>query len=178
MMEHSPTYRSLLIFESIIFIALGFLAIALPGIMTFSIELLIGALFLVGGLVQGYRALTTLQMAGSSLSLLSAVLSLIVGALLLLFPLKGVITLTALLIGFFFVDGVVKLVLGWRMKPLQGWGWVLFSGFMSLILAGLLIGGLPGSAIWGIGLLVGINMIFFGCSLLTLALGMAKDKRD
>lgn len=174
MNELIQKHRSLFIFEGILFIILGILAIALPGIMTLGIELLIGWLFIIGGAAQAYRSFTTRDTPSFAFSLISALLSIVIGIMLLMYPLTGVITLTILLIAYFLADGVIRIILGFKMKPILGWGWLVLSGVISLILAALLWAGWPGTVAWGIGLIVGINMLFFGSSLLTLAFSTPK----
>jgi uncharacterized membrane protein HdeD (DUF308 family) len=169
-MDTIQSHRSLFIFEGIAFIVLGALAVALPSIMTLGIELFIGWLFLFGGLVQGFRAIKSRQAPGFVPALISAALSIIIGILLLAYPLQGVLTLTVLLTIFFFLEGIIKMALSWQVRPVQGWGWLFLSGIFALALAILIWSGWPGTAIWAIGLIVGINMLFFGSSILTLAL--------
>ncbi len=173
-MEAIGQHRTLFIVEGILFILLGILAIALPGIMTFGIEMFIGWLFILGGIMQAYRTLKAHDVAGYWFSLLSAIVSIIIGGIFLLYPLQGVITLTILLIAYFLIEGVIKIMYGFQLRPIQGWGWLVLSGVIGIAMAAILWSGWPGTAIWAIGLLVGINMIFFGSSLLTLALSMPK----
>jgi uncharacterized membrane protein HdeD (DUF308 family) len=175
MNEIIQQHRSLFIFEGILFILLGILAIALPGVMTLGIELLVGWLFVIGGIAQTYRILTAHQLPGFWISLASAILSITIGVLLLAYPLTGVITLTILLIAYFFIDGIIRILLAFQLKPTQSWGWLVIGGIISIVLAGLLWAGWPGTLAWGIGLIVGINMLFFGSSLLTLALSTPKQ---
>lgn len=163
--------RGLYIFESIIFILLGILAIAIPGLFTYSIEILIGILFIAAGVAQGIRTLSTGKSAGYWGSLFTALISIIVGVLLLAYPITGIITLTLLIACLFFIEGIVQLYIGFEMRELQGWGWMIFSGLVSIFLAGLIWSELPGSAAWVIGLLVGINLLIFGFSQLFLVLG-------
>jgi uncharacterized membrane protein HdeD (DUF308 family) len=81
-------------------------------------------------------------------------------------PLQGVLTLTMMLIALFILEGVVALFMAFELrKHMQNWGWTLFKGVIDLWLAFLIWSGWPGSATWAIGLLVGINMLFFGISL-------------
>lgn len=169
-METIQQHRTAFIVEGILFILLGILAIALPGVMTLGAELFVGWLFLIGGIIQGYRTLTSSEAPGYWMSLMSAILSIIIGGMFLLYPIQGVVALTILLIAFFLIEGAIKIAFGVQLKPLQGWGWLVLSGIISLVMAAILWSGWPGTAIWAIGLLVGINMIFFGSSLLTLAL--------
>jgi uncharacterized membrane protein HdeD (DUF308 family) len=175
MIESIQKHRGLYIFESLIFIILGILAIALPGLFTYSMELLIGWLFLVGGIVQGYRTFTTGRTSSFIWSMASAIISIVVGFLLLAYPITGIITLTLFIAAFFFVEGIIQLFIGMQMRDIQGWGWMIFSGIISIILAGLIWSEFPGSARWVIGLLVGINLLIFGLSQLFLVISVKRN---
>jgi len=95
----------------------------------------------------------------------------VLGLILILRPLPGVLTLTMVLIIFFIVEGIVSILAAIQHRNhLRSWGWVLFSGIIDLLLAFLIWDGWPSSAEWAIGLLVGINMLFFGLSLVMTAL--------
>lgn len=163
--------RGLYIFESIIFILLGIAAIAIPQLFTYSVEILVGCLLLIGGIIQGYRSIKS----GDWGTIISAIFSLIVGILLLAYPITGIIALTLLIAIFFLIEGFAQLYLGFKMRELRGWGWMIFSGLVSLFLAGLIWTELPGSAAWVIGLLLGINLLIFGFSQLFLVLGTPKE---
>ncbi len=154
----------------IVWIMLGTTAIIAPYIATLTIELLVGSLFLVGGIAQLVQAFTGRNWKGFALHTLGAILAVVAGGLLLWYPLGGVITLTLLLIAYFTADGVFKIMLALQVRPEQNWGWLLFSGIIAMILAGLIWANFPGSAAWAIGLLVGINMIFGGWTLVMLAM--------
>lgn len=167
--------RSLLIFEGILFTLLGILAVALPGISTISTELFIGWLFLIGGVVQGYRSLVARHSPGFVGSLLVSLMYIIFGVLLLVYPLAGVISLTLVLTFFFIVEGISKIILGFQMRPFSQWGWFILSGVIALLMAYIIYAGWPGTAFWVLGLLVGINMIFFGITLLFFAFNIPKD---
>lgn len=167
-------HRGLYIFESIVFILLGIAAIAIPPLFTYSIEILLGCLLVIFGVVQGFRALKSRD-SGFLGSIVTAVVALILGVLLLVYPITGIITLTILIAIFFLIEGIAQLYLGFQMKEVKGWGWIVFSGLVSLFLAGLIWSDLPGSAAWVIGLLVGINLLIFGFSQLFLVLGTPKE---
>jgi uncharacterized membrane protein HdeD (DUF308 family) len=47
---------------------------------------------------------------------------------------------------------------------------MLIAGLMDLLIAAIIITGLPGSALWAIGLLVGVNLLFGGATLIGVAL--------
>lgn len=171
-MEWIQQNRTLLIVEGVIFALLGFLAVALPGISTLSTELFIGWLLVFGGVFQLYRTIKAGGHASGFIgSLLTSILYLIFGILLILFPVAGIISLTVLLTLFFIAEGIAKIVLGIQLRPLNNWGWFILNGVLALIMAFIIWAGWPGTAYWVLGLLVGINMIFFGISLIFLALG-------
>ncbi|KAF3363338.1 hypothetical protein PHSC3_000092 [Chlamydiales bacterium STE3] len=172
-MEILSRHRGILIFEGIVFALLGCLAIALPQFFTFAIEIFIGWLFIAAGLALFFR-LFQARGTGFWPTLVSAILNIVIGVLLLAYPLAGILSLTILMIAYFVIDGISKTVLSFHLKPLKNWGWMLISGILSILLAGLLIGGWPGTAAWTIGLLVGINMLFTGFSLIAFASSLEK----
>lgn len=174
-MEWLQSNRNLLLFEGIIFALLGFLAVALPGISTLSTELFIGWLLVFGGIVQLYRTFKGRHEGpGFVGSLLTGFLYVIFGILLVLFPIGGIFSLTILLTLFFIAEGIAKIILGVQLRPSSTWGWFILNGVLALIMAFIIWAGWPGTAFWVLGLLLGINMIFFGISLIFLALGMPR----
>jgi uncharacterized membrane protein HdeD (DUF308 family) len=76
------------------------------------------------------------------------------------------------LIAFFVIEGVASIMFALEhRRELSGrWGWMLASGIIDLILATIILAGLPGTAAWAIGLLVGTNMVFGGTALIAMAL--------
>ncbi len=165
-------HRRLFLVEGIILVILGVAAIVIPPIATLTVELLFGWLFLFSGIA---GAITTFMMRdapGFWWSLVSAILAIAVGVVMLLWPLSGVLTLTLLLITFFVIEGVASIMFALEHKrELSGrWGWMLASGIIDLILAVVIIAGLPGTAAWALGLLVGINLVIGGTALIGMAL--------
>ena len=96
----------------------------------------------------------------------------IVGGWLLARPVSGAVSLTILLVAFFIIEGVVTIMFALDHKrELSGrWGWMLVSGIVDFVLGAMILAGLPSTAIWAIGLLVGINMVFGGTALIAMAL--------
>ena len=162
----------LFLVEGIILVVLGLGAIVIPPIATLAIELLLGWLFLISGIVGLISTFWMRQAPGFWWSLVSAILAIVVGIVLLLWPLTGVLSLTLVLIAFFVIEGVASIMFALEHKrELSGrWEWMLASGIIDLILAAIIIAGLPGTAAWAIGLLVGINMVFGGSALIAMAL--------
>jgi uncharacterized membrane protein HdeD (DUF308 family) len=98
------------------------------------------------------------------------------GLVLLWDPLRGLATLTFVLIAFFIIDGILMIVMAIaHRRELSGrWEWMMFNGVMDLVLAAIVISGLPGTIAWALGLLVGIDMIFGGAALIAMALDARK----
>jgi uncharacterized membrane protein HdeD (DUF308 family) len=162
----------LFLFEGIVLVLLGFAAIVVPVVATLAFTLVIGWLFLISG---GVGLVTTFWMRnapGFWWALLSAVIALAAGVILILWPINGVLSLTLVLIAFFAVEGIATLMYAFEHKAqLSGrWVWMLASGVVDLILAGIIFAGLPGTAAWALGLLVGINMLFGGTAMIGMAL--------
>jgi uncharacterized membrane protein HdeD (DUF308 family) len=162
----------LFLIEGIVLVVLGILAIIVPPLATITFTLFLGWLFLISGIMGLITTFWARHSPGFWWSLLSAVLAIAAGIVLLVEPLRGAITLTLLLIVFFIIEGVLTIMYAFEhKKDLSGrWGWMLVSGIIDLILAAIILIGLPGTAAWALGLLVGINMLFGGSALIAMAL--------
>jgi uncharacterized membrane protein HdeD (DUF308 family) len=110
--------------------------------------------------------------SGVAWSFASALLALLTGVALLAFPLGGVFTLTAIVAGFLILDGLfsIQLALAYRRQRIGRWGWLLASAVVDLALAAVILTGLPVSAGWALGLIVGLNLAFGGAALVVMAL--------
>ena len=162
----------LFLVEGIVLVVLGLLAIAIPPLGTIGFTLVVGWLFLISGIVGLVTTFWARHAPGFWWSLLSAVLAVAAGIVLLAKPFSGAFTLTLLLIVFFIIEGVLSIMYAFEhKKELSGqWGWMLVSGIIDLILAAIILAGLPGTAEWALGLLVGINMLFGGTAMIAMAL--------
>ena len=162
----------LFLIEGIILVVLGLLAIIVPPIATIAVTIFLGWLFLISGIVGLVTTFWARHAPGFWWSLLSAVLAIAAGIVLLGWPIPGAVSLTLLLIAFFIIEGVLSILYAFEhKKELSGrWGWMLISGIIDLILAAIIWGGLPGTAAWALGLLVGINMLFGGSAMIAMAM--------
>jgi uncharacterized membrane protein HdeD (DUF308 family) len=157
--------------QGIVMVIFGLLAVAMPNIATLAVEIFVGWLFFIAGIFRALSVWHARRMPGFGWSMLSALLAVLLGLILIARPLAGVLTLTMVLIAFFVLEGITAIVIAVQHRDhLRSWGWVLFSGIIDLLLAYLIWQGWPSSASWAIGLLVGINMVFLGLSLLMTAL--------
>jgi uncharacterized membrane protein HdeD (DUF308 family) len=162
----------LFLIEGIVLVVLGMLAIIIPPIATIAVTIFLGWLFLISGIVGLVTTFWARHAPGFWWSLLSAVVAIAAGVVLLGWPVPGAVSLTLLLIVFFIIEGVLSIMYALEhKKELSGrWGWMLISGIIDLILAAIIWGGLPGTAAWALGLLVGINMLFGGSAMIAMAL--------
>jgi uncharacterized membrane protein HdeD (DUF308 family) len=162
----------LFLIEGIVLCILGVAAIVVPPIATLAFELVIGWLFLISGIVGLITTFYMRNAPGFWWSLLSAVIALAAGLVLLRWPISGTLSLTFVLIAFFMIEGIVTIMYAIEHRnQLSGrWGWMLASGVVDLILAGIIFAGLPGTAAWALGLLVGINLVFGGTAMIGMAL--------
>jgi uncharacterized membrane protein HdeD (DUF308 family) len=162
----------LFLIEGIILAVLGLLAVAVPIVAGLAVAILFGWLFLISGIVGLVTTFAMRQAPGFWWSLLSAVLGIVVGGWLLVQPALGLVSLTYLLIAFFIIEGIATIMFALEHKgALSGrWGWMLVSGIVDLFLAAVILVGLPGTVAWALGLIVGINMVFGGASMIGMAL--------
>ena len=162
----------LFLIEGIVLVILGVLAVVIPPVATLAFTVFLGWLFVISGVFGLVTTFGARQAPGFWWSLLSAVLALAVGVIMVLWPVNGAVSLTLVLTAFFIVDGIASIMyaLAHRQQLTGQWGWLLASGLCDLVVAALIIAGFPSSAAWALGLLVGINMIFGGTSLIIVAL--------
>jgi uncharacterized membrane protein HdeD (DUF308 family) len=166
--------RTWFLILGILLIVLGVIAVAFPLLTTIAAKIFLGWLFLIGGIVQIFHAFSTRGWSAFFFDLLIGVLYLVAGAWLAFFPLTGIFTLTILLAFMFIVQGALEAGMAFHMRPHQGWGWMLVAGIVAAAAGVLILANLPSSALWAIGLLVGINLMMSGWAHVFLALAAGK----
>lgn len=162
----------LLFVEGLILGLLGAVAIVLPQVATLAITILLSWLFLISGVVGLFTTWLMRWAPGFGWSLFSALLAITAGVMLLGWPASGARALTLLLIAFFILEGIATIMYAfeYRNDLPRRWELLLSSGVIDLLLALLLISGLPAVAEWALGLLLGINMLLGGAALAGMAL--------
>jgi uncharacterized membrane protein HdeD (DUF308 family) len=158
--------------EGILLSILGLAAMIVPPLASLAVTIFLGWMFLISGVAGLALTFWARQMPGFWWSLISALLAIGAGIVLLARPVQGTLTLTIVVGAYFLAEGVTSIMyaLEHRRELSQRWSWLLVAGLMDILIAGLIISGLPGSALWAVGLLVGINMLFGGASLIGMAL--------
>jgi uncharacterized membrane protein HdeD (DUF308 family) len=158
--------------EGILLAILGLAAIIVPPLASLAVTILLGWLFLISGVAGLALTFWARQLPGFWWSLVSAALAIVAGFILLTRPVQGTLTLTIVVGVYFVAEGVATIMyaLEHRRELSQRWSWLLVAGLMDIIIAAIIIAGLPGSALWAVGLLVGINLLFGGATLIGVAL--------
>jgi uncharacterized membrane protein HdeD (DUF308 family) len=160
------------LFEGILLAILGLAAMIVPPLASLAVTIFLGWMFLVTGIAGLVVSYWAREMPGFWWSLISAALAVLAGGILLARPMQGVLTLTIVIGAYFLAEGVTTIMYALEhRKELSGrWSWMLVAGLMDILIAFFVIAGLPGSAEWAIGLLVGINLLFGGATLIGMAL--------
>ncbi len=154
----------------ILLIVVGTAAIVSPYIATFSIKIFIGWFLVISGITQAVHAFWAKDWGGFFWQLMIGILEAAAGAFLLLYPVAGIVALTIYLAVVLIVEGLIRAISAFKLKPEAGWVWVLIGGIASVIVGAMLWAELPSSALWAIGLLLGLNIAMSGWSLLMIAL--------
>ncbi|WP_340102189.1 HdeD family acid-resistance protein [Salinibaculum salinum] len=147
---------------------LGFLAVVFPFVTGLSVAILLGAILIIGALVHVSHAFSAGNFRTVLGQVILAVLYVFSGIAFIANPVVGLATLTLLAIGFFLLDGLIEIAWGLQSRGQPGAMWLLVSGGISLLLAGFLWLGFPTSAIWAIGVLLGVNLFVTGVSIVLL----------
>jgi uncharacterized membrane protein HdeD (DUF308 family) len=164
-------YWVLFLVQGIIMMVLGAAAVLWPHISTMAVDLYVGWMFLLSGVAGLVTMFVASSVAGFLWSLLTAALTLFIGVLLLWHPVEGAVSLTLVLITFFIVEGVFQIAGAIQNRKAfpDTWGWLLVSGVADLLLAAVLISGWPFTAVWALGLLVGLNLVTSGLAIVMVA---------
>jgi uncharacterized membrane protein HdeD (DUF308 family) len=162
----------LFLFQGLVTLALGIFAVALPVAATIAVDIFIGWLFLVCGIVGLFAIFSTRNIPAFTWSLVTAALSTAIGILLIWHPVAGAQSLTILLTVLFLVEGVFQIAtsIAYRDVVRESWGWMLTSGIADLVLVVIIILGWPMTANWALGLLVGVNLITSGFAVVMVAI--------
>ena len=156
----------------------GVLALIAPLAAGLSIAIAVGVLLVVSGLSRMFFAFKMGSLGPGLLMFLIGAMGVLFGGYMLARPGMALETITLVLAAYFMVDGGFEIIWAFRLRPIKGWGWTLFSGIVSLILGIMIWRQFPVSGVWAVGTLAGIHMIFGGSSVASIcgaARSAAKD---
>ncbi len=159
--RHSLRYM----IQGILMMLAGLVALIFPLVSSVAIVLLLGWLLIISGVLQGISLIGASNVPHFWLQLISVVLSIIIGLMFLNDPGGGLVALTLLLVVFFIVGGMARIVFALTIRPFPDWGWVLASGIVGVLLGVYLFASLPLTATWLLGLLFAIQLLSEGAAL-------------
>lgn len=157
--------------QGLILTVLGMAAVIWPHISSLAVDVYVGWMLMVAGLLSLLMMMFASNVAGFLWSLLTGALLLFAGLLLAFHPVQGVVSLTLVLVAFFICEGIFQIAgaLAYRRSFQDSWGWMVASGVADLALASIIISGWPGTAAWALGLIVGVNLISSGVATMAVA---------
>ncbi|UIJ71705.1 HdeD family acid-resistance protein [Aurantimonas sp. HBX-1] len=158
-------------FQGALMIGVGLLALLAPWAATLASTLFFGWLLVFGGIVGTVSAFRARGAPGFWSNLVLAVLALLLGLVIIYDPFAGSVTLTWMLALYFLMSGIINIAIAQAVRASTGRFWLLVvSGVINIALAIFLVMGLPGTAVWAIGLFLGVSFISSGVALLLAAL--------
>ena len=156
----------------------GFLAIMSPLVAGLSVAIAVGVLLIVSGVSRLFLAFKMGSFGHGLLIFVLGVLSIVAGGYMVSRPGMALATLTLVLAAYLFVDGIFEIIWAFRLRPIKGWGWTLFSGIAALALGIMIWRQFPVSGMWAVGTLVGIHMIVGGSSLASVSSAARSAAKD
>lgn len=157
----------------IVMVLAGLGAIAFPLTSSLGVEICVGIMFVIVGIAQSLIAFRSPKWFDLILGLIGLAW-LLAGIFLLMKPMEGIAILTIVVTASLLFEGLLKVFFAFLMRSIVGWGWILFDGLLALILGVLLWIQFPTSALWALGTLAGINILFSGLTLIMLASAVGK----
>jgi uncharacterized membrane protein HdeD (DUF308 family) len=147
---------------------LGIFAVLSPMFSGIAVTVLVGMLLLAAGFVELIFAFQADSFGKGVLRFLFGGLTLLAGAIIVATPGPSLGALTIVLAVFFVIGGVTDIVLAFKVRPEDGWGWALFSGVASILLGIFIVSQWPVSGIWAVGIYVGVRILMHGWMLMSL----------
>lgn len=169
MRETVKRYSLWYLIQGVLLVVAGVLALIYPFIASVAVVFLLAWILIISGILQGIGLIGASNVPHYWLQLISAVLAILIGVLLLRSPDSGLLIMTVLLIVYFMVEGIAKVIFALTIRPFPNWGWVLGSGFVGILLALILWANMPLSSDWVLGLMLGILLVCEGAALTYLA---------
>ncbi|QDT84727.1 HdeD family acid-resistance protein [Gimesia chilikensis] len=152
----------------IILCVLGVISLITPAVAGTAVVLVIGSLLLFGGFLYLFQTSQAGDTSGKMMHIILGILMILGGFGIISHPLFGLSFLTLMMAMFFLFEGTWKVLMSFSLKPAAGWGQVLFSGIISLLLGGLIWAEWPLSGLWAVGTLLGVDLLMTGFFLINV----------
>lgn len=168
--EEAKKHAGWLVVLGVLTIVMGVFAMMSPLLSGLGVSIMIGIPLVIGGVARTISAFRAGSFGQGALAFIGGILTFVAGIVLVFRPGVGLATMTLMLGVYLLVDGVSGSLLAFHVRPEKGWGWMLISGAMGVLLGIMLLKEWPVSGLWAIGTLVGINLLFSGFSIVTIGL--------
>ncbi|HMJ03437.1 MAG TPA: HdeD family acid-resistance protein [Conexibacter sp.] len=168
--------RKWLMVSGVLAVIAGTIAIIVPAVASVTVAIFIGWMLLFGAIFLLVDAFAVREAGRIILHLLLALVAGAAGLGLLLAPLRGTYTLTVLLVMWFAITGVMRIAMAVAERGTPNAGWMGANGVVTLLLAVLIGAELPESSDWAIGLLVGIDFLFYGFGAIAAASALKRGE--
>ena len=161
--DFASSVRKPFMMVGVLMAILGAVGIVFPNFLSIAIEVYLGWIMVVGGLLWLYYAFKLhVHSVGSWVK---PIILLVAGGLWLASPAAGIAALTLLIAFYLFSDAFGSIAMAFERRPMSGWGWLLLNGSMSLILGVMILAGWPATSAFFLGIFVGISLLFDGMTL-------------
>ncbi|MEP1331030.1 DUF308 domain-containing protein [Pseudophaeobacter sp.] len=158
-----------LFWVGLVMVFLGAAAVIMPLASSLVLEVLIGWLLTMSGIVAVVGAMQFRGTGQFLWQLLVGLITLAVGLLMLLYPLQGLVALTVLVAAIFVLTGLAQASFSFWLRPAPGWGWGMTSALISLGLGVYIFAVLSEASTVVLGLLVGIDFLSTGLALVMIS---------
>jgi uncharacterized membrane protein HdeD (DUF308 family) len=159
----------LYLLQGILMVITGVLALIYPSLASVAIVRLLGWFLIASGIFQGFGLIGAREVPYFWMELLSAVLAIVIGVLLLRHTDAGLLFFSVLFLIYFMIEGMVKAIFAFIIRPFPNWGWVLASGLLGIVFAVYLWANLSTVSDWMLGVLLGVLLLVEGTALTSLA---------
>jgi len=157
-----------MIFAGVLSVIAGIICIAHPAMGSLSVTLIVGIMMIVGGIARMFGVFSADSFGHGLLALLGGVLTLLAGLITVAVPGLGLATLTLVVAIWLLADGLTGIMLAFRLRPGNAWGWILLASIAAVVLGCLLFAHWPWSGIVAVGLLAGINLLVSGLAMISI----------
>jgi uncharacterized membrane protein HdeD (DUF308 family) len=157
-------HAGLMLLQAALLIGAGLIAFVYPLLSSLAVSWFLGWVLIVAGLVQAVSLVAASRVPHFWLQLVSGVLAVVTGLIFVRNPGLGVATLALLLVVYFMVEGIAKIVLALTVRPLRNWGWVLVSGVVGVAIAIFLIFN-PLLSLLALGFFIGFQLVAEGIAI-------------
>lgn len=162
----------------VLYVLLGVLAFSMPVASTVGLTLFISSLLLAGGIILFVQAFRMRHEIGSATRFVQSLIAIVAGGVMLRYPNAGMMGVALMLSFYFFINAAAHWILASSLRPIKGLNWGYFSAACSFLLGVYILATFPFSALWIPGTLLGIDLIFAGCTMIVFSMSIRRGIKE